>query len=77
MMLMQPILWLRKFSNIAIFSAVVSALTAMSFAIIAYINIQVLQQPLAPGPDDFQVDLTEEDRQYTYWNLAMLPTFAS
>ena len=76
-LLLLPAVCQRQLRSIGFFSLVILVITLSSLGMIAYICVQVYRQPLDVTQKEYGINLTEADRQYSYWNAAALPMFCA
>ena len=72
-----PVCFLRKLSNIGMFSAIVMCFTLVSFCLIAYVSYHIYMQPLQTTFEEYGILITEQDRNYKTFDVAALPMFCA
>jgi len=68
---------MKKFSNIAYFSAFVLLFTLFAYCVIIYKCIVILDLPIRLKNSEYNLDIKNTDFQYLFWNISMLPSFCS
>jgi len=72
-----PVCCLRSLSNISYFSAVALFFTFAAIIMILIITIKIAGMPPSEVNDDLHIPLTDEDRNYVYFNPIMIPVFCA
>jgi amino acid permease len=70
-----PILWLRRLRNVAFFSIFILCFTFSAICLIVYINIKIYSKSPLEVENEYHIHITNEDRQYNYWDTSMIPIF--
>lgn len=72
-----PILFLRKLSFIAYFSIFVLFFTFLAIFLIIYESAYIISKSPADVQEELHIKLTDEDRNYNYWDWGMIPVFCA
>lgn len=70
-----PFLFLRRMANIGYFSVFALILTFVSIGIVIYMSIVILGKTPQEVQEEYHIKLTDDDRDYNYWNSSMIPVF--
>jgi amino acid permease len=72
-----PIVLLRRLAAVGIFSIVILCFTFLALGIIVYMCSKIYYMTPQEVNDEYHLDLTEDDRNYNYWDTSMLPLFCA
>ena len=72
-----PIVCIRELSNIGYFTAVILVFSVVAVIIIIIVTIQIINLSPQEVQDQYHIALTDEDRDYKYWDWLMIPLFCS
>lgn len=72
-----PIIYLRELSNIGLFSGVILIFSIISISIIIYLTSVILNETPQEVQDEYHISLTDDDRDYKYWDTINIPIFIS
>ena len=67
----------RRLRNIGIFSAIILIFTFSAIIIIIYLCITIAMKSPEENQNDYGLDITDEDRDYNYWDSLMIPVFSA
>ena len=77
MLALLPIICLRKMSFIGYFSIFVVTATLIAICLILYESSIILSESPSEVRNNNHIELNDEDRNYLYFDLIMLPVFIS
>lgn len=73
-----PLLFLRKFEYFGYFSGVVLVFTVFAIGIVLYLSIDIATMSVSEAVEKYPgLEMTEDDRDYTYFDAVMLPIFTA
>lgn len=77
LLLILPIIYMRRLKNIGFFSIVILVFTFLAIGIILYMSIKIMQESPQELEDEYHITVTEDDRDYKYIDWVMLPIFCA
>ena len=72
-----PVLLVRRLRGIGFFSIFILIFTFISIGIIIYLSIVILQMSPQEANDAYGTEITDEDRDYNYFDGLMIPVFCA
>jgi len=67
----------KRLRNIGIFSAVINCFTVVAIFIILYLTYRIYKMPIEDANAEYDLDLTEQNREYALWVPARIPGFCA
>jgi amino acid permease len=77
LIILLPMIYQRRLRNIGIFSAIILIFTFSAIIIIIYLCITIAMKSPEENQNDYGLDITDEDRDYNYWDSLMIPVFCA
>jgi amino acid permease len=72
-----PVLFLKRLKAIGIFSLIILIFTFLAIGIIIYLSIVILQMSPQEADDTYGLKITDDDRDYKYFDGMMIPIFCA
>lgn len=77
LLILLPILFLKRLAAIGIFSLFILVFTLVAIIIILYLSITILQMSPQEANDTYGTKITDDDRDYKYFDGMMIPVFCA
>jgi proton-coupled amino acid transporter len=77
LVILLPILYLKRLSAIGVFSLIILVFTFLAIFIILYLSIDILNDSPQEANEVYGTHITDEDRDYKYFDGMMLPIFCA
>ena len=77
LLILLPILFLKRLSAIGIVSLIILVFTFIAIGIIIYLSIVILQMSPQEANDTYGTKITDDDRDYKIFDGMMLPIFCA
>ena len=77
LLILLPIILMRRLAAVGFFSIFILCFTFLALGIIVYMCSKIYIMTPQEVNDEYHLPLTEEDRNYNYWDTSMLPLFCA
>lgn len=77
LLILLPILFVKSMSKIGYFSIFILVFTFVAIIIIVVLCVQILNMSPKEVSDNYNIPLTDDDRNYNTWDWMMIPVFCA